>query len=67
MIGNVKGKVIIEKFRGGRDFYGTGIKILARFGPVWQLLRPFFHFFIDKIFFFKDILDGENIYGIERS
>ena len=26
------GKVIIEKFRGGRYFYGTGIEILAGLG-----------------------------------
>ena len=56
-------KVIIEKSRGGR-FYGTGIEIWAGFGLVWQFLRPFFHVFMGK-FFLKDIVDGENIFGIE--
>ena len=37
------------------DFYKTGIEIWAGFGPVWQLLRPVF----------KNIVDSENIFGIE--
>ena len=58
------------------DFYGTGIKILAGFGPVgitdkknWpnyeKLLRPFFSCFHGQNFFSKNIVDGENIFGIE--
>ena len=39
------------------DFYGTGIEIWAGFGQ-------FFHVFVDK-FFFKNIVDSENIFGIE--
>ena len=27
------------------DFCGTGIEIVAGFGPVWQLLRPVFLMF----------------------
>ena len=47
------------------DFYGTGIEIWAGFGPVRHFLRPFFfHVFMGK-FFFKNIVDGENIFGIE--
>ena len=30
------------------DFYGTRIEIWAGFGPVQQLLRPFFHVFMGK-------------------
>ena len=33
-------------------FYGTGIGIWAGFGPVWQLLRPFFFMFSWAKFFF---------------
>ena len=46
------------------DFYGTGIKIWAGFWPVRHLLRPVFSFFHGqkKI---KNIVGGENIFGIE--
>ena len=48
------------------DFYGTGIEIWAGFGPVWQLLRQvYFMFSWAKKKVFKNILDGENIFGIE--
>ena len=62
------------------DFYGTGIEIWARFGldfgqlailkkRVWadyeQLLRVFFSCFHGQNFFSKNIVDGENIFGIE--
>ena len=47
------------------DFYGTGIEIWAGFGPVLQLLRQVFSFFHGQKFSFKDIVDGENIFGIE--
>ena len=47
------------------DFYGTGIEIWAGFGPVGQLLRPFFSCFHGQNFFSKNIVDGENIFGIE--
>ena len=47
------------------DFYGTGIVIWAGFKPVQQLLRPFFSCFHGQIFFSKNIVDGENIFGIE--
>jgi hypothetical protein len=30
------------------DFYGTGIKIWAGFGPVWQLLKAVFSCFHGK-------------------
>ena len=46
------------------DFYGTGIEIWAGFGPVRQLLRPV-HVFMGKKKCFKNIVDGENIFGIE--
>ena len=36
-----------------------------RFGPVWQLLRPVFSCFHGQKIFFKNILDGENIFGTE--
>ena len=45
------------------DFYGTGIEIWAGFGLVWQLLS-FFYVFMGKKKF-KNIVDGENIFGIE--
>ena len=44
-----------------RDFYGTGIEI-------WAGLATFeagFFMFSWAKFFFKDIVDGENIFGIE--
>ena len=46
------------------DFYGTGIEIWAGFWPVWQLLRLVFSCFHGqkKI---KNIVDSENIFGIE--
>ena len=49
-----------------RDFYGRGIEIWAGFGPVWQLLRSgcFFSCF-HRQQKFKNIVDGENIFGIE--
>ena len=47
------------------DFYGTGIEIWAGFRPVRQLLRSVFSCFHEQKNFFKDILDGENIFGIE--
>ena len=49
-------KYIYQRSRAVGDFYATGIEIWAGFGPVWQLLRPFF---------FKNIVDSENIFGIE--
>ena len=48
-----------------RDFYGTGIEIWAGFGPVRQLLRPVISCFHGQNFFLKNIVDGENIFGIE--
>ena len=47
------------------DFYGTGIEIWAGFGPVWIFLRPVFFMFSWAKFFFKNIVYGENIFGIE--
>ena len=47
------------------DSYGTGIEIGAGFGPVRQLLRPVFSCFHEQKKIFKNILDGENIFGIE--
>ena len=47
------------------DFYGTGIEIWAGFGPVRQLLRPVFSCFHGQNFFFKNIADDENSFGIE--
>ena len=47
------------------DFYGTGIEIWAGFGPVRQLLRPFFFMFSWAKKFSKNIVDSENIFGIE--
>ena len=47
------------------DFYGTGIEIWAGFGPVQQLLRPVFSCFHEQKKILKNILDGENIFGIE--
>ena len=46
------------------DFYETGIEIWVGFGPVQQLLRPVCScFHVQKKF--KNIVDGENIFGIE--
>ena len=47
------------------DFYGTRIEIWAEFGPVRQLLRPVFSCFYGQKTFCLNILDGENIFGIE--
>jgi hypothetical protein len=47
------------------DFYGTRIDIWAGFGPVWQLLRPVFSCFHGQKKNSKNIVDGENIFGIE--
>ena len=47
------------------DFYGTRIEIWAGFGPVRHFLRPVFSCFHGQKIFFKNILDGENIFGIE--
>ena len=47
------------------DFYGTGIEIWAGFGPVRQLLRPVFSCFHGQTKISKNIVDGENIFGIE--
>ena len=47
------------------NFYGTGIEIWAGFGPIRQLLRPVFSCFQWQKKNFKNILDGENIFGIE--
>ena len=46
-------------------FYGTRIEIWAGFGPVRQLLRPVFSRFHEQKKILKNILDGENIFGIE--
>ena len=48
-------------------FYGTGIEIWAGFGPVWNFLGRFFHVFMGKKIKFKNIVDGENIFGIDGS
>ena len=47
------------------DFHGTGIEIWAGFGPVWQLLMPIFSCFHGQKDVFNNIVDGENIFGIE--
>ena len=47
------------------DFYGTRIEIWDGFGPVRQLLRPVYSYFHVQKNFLKNILDGENIFGIE--
>ena len=47
------------------DFYETGNEIWAGFGPVRQLLRPVFSCFNEQKKNLKNILDGENIFGIE--
>jgi hypothetical protein len=47
------------------DFYGTGIEIWAGFGLVRQLLKPVFSCIHGQKIIFKDIVDGENIFGIE--
>ena len=52
----------LERSPAVGDFYGTRIEIWAGFGPVRQLLRLVFSW-AKK--FFKNILDNENIFGIE--
>ena len=47
------------------NLYGTEIEIWAAFGPVWQLLRPFFSCFHGQKKVLKNIVDCENIFGIE--
>ena len=47
------------------EFYGTGMEIWAGLGPVLQLLRPFFSCFHGQKRIFKNIVDGENIFGID--
>ena len=55
----------LERSPAVGDFYGTGIEIWAGFGPLRQLLRPVFSCFHGQKKNFKNILDGENIFGIE--
>ena len=55
----------LERSPAVGDFYGTGIEIWAGFGPVRQLLRPVFSCFHGQRKNFKNILDGENIFGIQ--
>ena len=55
----------LERSPAVGDFYWSGIEIWAGFGPVRQLLRPVFSCFHGQKNFFKNILDGENIFGIE--
>ena len=55
----------LERSPAVGDFYGTGIEIWAGFWPVRQLLRPFFSSLHEQKKNFKNILDGENIFGIE--
>ena len=47
------------------DFCGTGIEIVAGFGPVWQLLRPVFLMFSWAKKMLKNIVYSENIFGTE--
>ena len=54
-----------KRSRAVGDFYGTGIEIWAGFGPIWQLLKPVFSCFHGQKNIFKNIVDGENIFGIE--
>ena len=49
----------LERSPAVGDFYGTG------FWPVRQVLRPVFSCLHVQKIFFKNILDGENIFGIE--
>ena len=55
----------LERSPAVGDFYGTRIEILAGFGPVRQLLRLVFSCFHEQKKILKNILDGENIFGIE--
>ena len=56
---------LLERSPAVGDFYGTRIEIWAGFGPVRQLLRPVFSCFHEQKKILKNILDGENIFGIE--
>ena len=56
----------LERSPAVGDFYGTGIEIWAGFGLVRQLLRPIFSCFHGQFFFFLNIVDGENIFGIVK-
>ena len=55
----------LERSPAVGDFYGTGIEIWAGIGPVQQLLRPFISYFQGQTCFLKNIVDGENIFGID--
>ena len=55
----------LERSPAVGDFYGTGIEIWAGFGPIRQLLRPVFSCFHGQKKISKNIVDGENIFGIE--
>ena len=55
----------LERSPAVGDFYGTRIEIWAGFGTVRQLLRPVFSCFHEQKKILKNILDGENIFGIE--
>ena len=55
----------LERSPAVGDFYGTGIEIWAGFGPLRQLFRPVFSCFHEQKKILKNILDGENIFGIE--
>ena len=50
----------LERSPAVGDFYRSGIEIWAGFGPVRQLLWPFFSCFHEQKKFLKNILDGEN-------
>ena len=47
------------------DFYGTGIEIWAGFGPSSATFEAGFFMFSWAKKNLKNILDGENIFGIE--
>ena len=55
----------LERSPAVGDFYGTGIEIWAEFGPGRQLLRLVFSCFHGQKKILKNILDGENIFGVE--
>ena len=59
------GSKSLERSPAVGDFYGTRIEIWAGFGLVRQLLRLVFSCFHGQRKNFKNILDGENIFGIE--
>ena len=56
----------LERSPAVGDFYGTGIEIWAGFGPVRQLLRPVSLCFHGQKNFFKNILDGGNIFEVHN-